>query len=72
MELADNMAGVKTQQATRNIAQQAAKTGLRPDGTSVKPLDLNKAPEDMTDEELRAATNATMPRDSRGRFLSTK
>ena len=25
-------------------------------------------PEDMTDEELRAAAKATMPRDARGRF----
>lgn len=70
MEFADELASVKAATTTRNIAQQAATTGLRPDGTSSKPLDLNKAPEKMTDEELEAAMNAALPeRDARGRFL---
>jgi len=68
MELADNMATTKTETTSQNIAKQAANTGLRPDGSSPKSFDLNKAPEDMTEEELEAAVNMTMPRDSKGRF----
>lgn len=68
MELADAMAGAKTTKTTENIARQAANAGLRPDGSSAKPMNLNKAPEDMTYEELQAAAKATMPRDSQGRF----
>jgi hypothetical protein len=68
MELADAMAGVKTTRTTENIARQAANAGLRPDGSSAKPLNLNKAPQDMTEAELNAAIGATMPRDARGRF----
>jgi hypothetical protein len=70
MDLADAMAGAKTTKTTANIAKQAANAGLRPDGSSAKPLNLNKAPEEMTDEELRAAAKASMPRDNRGRFTS--
>jgi Predicted membrane protein len=70
MDLADAMAGARATKTTENIAKQAANAGLRPDGSSAKPLNLNKAPEDMTDEELRAAAKASMPRDSRGRFAS--
>lgn len=70
MELAEAMAGVKTTRSTQNIARQAANAGLRPDGSSAKPLNLNKAPEDMNEAELKAAINASMPRDNRGRFTS--
>lgn len=72
MDLADALAGAKTVRATENIARQAAQTGLRPDGSSAKPMNLNKAPEDMTNEELEAAVSATLPRDPRGRFTSSK
>lgn len=68
MELADAMAGAKTTRTTENIARQAANAGLRPDGSSAKPLNLNKAPQDMSNDELNAAITASMPRDSRGRF----
>lgn len=68
MDLADAMAGAKVTKTTENITRQAANTGLRPDGSSAKPLNLNKAPEDMTEAELNAAIGATMPRDSHGRF----
>jgi hypothetical protein len=68
MELADAMAGAKTTKTTENIARQAANVGLRPDGSSAKPMNLNKAPQDMTEAELNAAIGATMPRDSHGRF----
>lgn len=54
MELADRTAATKTQKSTKNIAKQAAQTGLRPDGSKAKRLDLNKAPEQMSDEELEA------------------
>jgi hypothetical protein len=44
MELADEMAGEKTASSTKNIAKQAAATGLRPDGSRTKGLDLTKSP----------------------------
>ena len=53
-ELANVIAGQKTEKTTKNIAKQSAQTGLRPDGSSAKRLNLNKAPQDMTDEELDA------------------
>lgn len=71
MEFADEVASLKVADTTKNIAKQAASTGLRPDGSSAKGLDLNKAPEDMDKEELEAAINASMPRDSRGRFIKS-
>jgi len=54
MELVERTAATKTQKSTKNIARQAAQTGLRPDGSKAKRLDFNKAPEQMTDEELDA------------------
>lgn len=54
MEFADEIASQRVVRTTENIARQAAQTGLRPDGSSAKRLNLNKAPEDMTDEELDA------------------
>lgn len=68
MELADNVGTTKAANSVKNIAKQAASTGLRPDGSTVKPMDLSKDPQDMTNEELEAAIGSTMPRDSRGRF----
>lgn len=61
MELSDSMAGEKVESSKKNIAAQAANTGLRPDGSTTK-LNLNKNPQDMTNEELstvikRAARN---------------
>ncbi len=60
MELVDRTAGAKVEKTTANIAKQAAQTGVRPDGSSTK-LNLNKAPEDMTDEELYAVLGQTPP-----------
>lgn len=53
-ELANVIASEKVVKSSQNIAKQAATTGLRPDGSTAKRLDLNKAPEQMTDEELDA------------------
>jgi hypothetical protein len=66
-ELAEEIAATRTVASTQNIAKQAAQTGLRPDGSGARGLDLNKHPEDMTDEELNAAVAASLPRDNRGR-----
>jgi hypothetical protein len=52
MELVDVASETRTQQTTKNIAKQAARTSLRPDGSQAKRLNLNQAPESMTDEEL--------------------
>lgn len=60
MELAERAAGEKVARSSKNIAKQAASTGLRPDGSSAKTLDLNKAPEDMTNEELNAFINSRL------------
>lgn len=54
MELVESAAGEKVARTSKNIAKQAASTGLRPDGSQAKRLNLNKAPEDMSDEELAA------------------
>lgn len=53
-ELADEIAGEKVEATATNVAKQAAQTGLRPDGSQAKRLNLNKAAEDMSDEELAA------------------
>lgn len=55
VEQAERLAKSMNAQSVKNIAKQAAATGLRPDGGSAKRLNLNKAPQDMTDEELYAA-----------------
>lgn len=56
-EQAQRLASSMTAETTKNIAKQAAQTGLRPDGSSAKTLNLNKNPENMTDEELYAYLN---------------
>jgi hypothetical protein len=59
-ELADEIAKSMTADTTRQVKQQAAKTGLRPDGRTARKMDLNKAPQDMTDEELQAVIKAQL------------
>lgn len=54
MELAEEIAANRVVEATKSIKSQAAKTALRPDGSRAKRMNLNKAAEDMTDEELDA------------------
>jgi pyruvate/2-oxoglutarate dehydrogenase complex dihydrolipoamide acyltransferase (E2) component len=61
MEFADEIARHRVENTTRNIAKQAATTGLRPDGSRAKRLDLNKDPEMMTDEELDARIAQAVP-----------
>lgn len=59
--LANDLAEQKTQQVTKEVKRQAAQTGLRPDGSSAKKLNLNKEPHDMTDEELDAYIAQAIP-----------
>lgn len=61
-ELADEIASTKNQETVKNVAKQAATTGLRPDGSSAKRLNLNKDPQDMTMEELYASIGQTPPK----------
>jgi hypothetical protein len=61
MEFADEIAAHRVKQTTQNIVKQTAQTALRPDGSSAKRLNLNKAPQDMTDEELYAVLGQTPP-----------
>jgi hypothetical protein len=52
--LAQDIASDEAREITKNVKSQAAKTGLRPGANSAKPtLNLNKAPQEMTDEELK-------------------
>lgn len=60
-ELANLLADEKVQTSTKNITKQAATTGLRPDGSQSKRLNLNQAPENMSDEELDAAIAQGIP-----------
>ena len=54
MELVDAVASEKTVKTAKNIAKQAASTGLRPDGSRAKRLNLNKEPHEMSNDELQA------------------
>jgi hypothetical protein len=56
MELVEEIAGNKNAQTVKNVARQAAATGLRPDGSSAKRMNLNQAPDKMTLDELYAAS----------------
>lgn len=61
-ELASEIAGEKISSTTKNIKKQAAQTGLRPEGAAAtKTLDLNKLPQDMSDEELDARIALAIP-----------
>lgn len=60
-ELANEIAGEKVESSSKKIAKQAAQAGLRPDGSSTKKLNLNKPPEQMTDEELDARIALAIP-----------
>lgn len=62
MELAEAAAGAKVEKTSKNIAKQAASTGLRPDGSSAKRLNLNQAPQNMSDEELDAIIAQAIPK----------
>lgn len=61
MEFANELASLKNAQTVKNVAKQAATTGLRPDGGTAKRLNLNKNPADMSTEELYAAIGQTPP-----------
>ena len=62
MELVQETAGQKNAQTVKNVAKQAATTGLRPDGSSAKRMNLNKDPQSMTMEELYAAIGQKPPK----------
>lgn len=61
MEFASEIAKHKVADATLNVKKQAARTGLRPDGSGTKKLNLSKPPEQMTDEELDAVIAQAIP-----------
>lgn len=64
MEFAEALMAEKSQRSSENIAKQVAQTGLRPDGSASKGLNLdpNRDPGEMSDEELDAMINRTMPK----------
>lgn len=59
--LSERLASRRVVESTKNIAKQTAATGLRPDGSSAKRMDLNKDPHAMTDEELKAVIAQSIP-----------
>lgn len=61
MELVEETATQKNVRTVKNVAKQAATTGLRPDGSQAKKLNLNQAPEKMSMEELYAAIGQKPP-----------
>lgn len=61
VELSTRLAKSMTADTAKNIAKQAATTGLRPDGSSAKRMNLNKAPQEMTTEELYAVLGQKPP-----------
>lgn len=63
VEFATRMANMKFDQTRTNAVKAAARTSLRPDGsTAKKKLNLSKAPEQMTDEELKAYLDRAIPK----------
>jgi hypothetical protein len=54
VERAERFAERLNEQTVKNITKQASQTGLRPDGSAAKALNLNQQPGDMSDEELDA------------------
>lgn len=60
-ELANEIAGEKIERTTVNLRKQAGKAGLRPGSSGQKRLNLNKAPSEMTDEELDAVIAQGIP-----------
>lgn len=61
VEQAQRLAKSMTADTAKNIAKQAATTGLRPDGSSAKRMNLNKPAHQMSDEELEAKINSVIP-----------
>lgn len=59
--LANDLAHQEAQEITKEVKRKAAQTGLRPDGSSSKKLNLNKEPSDMSDEELDAYLAQAIP-----------
>ena len=62
LEQAERLATRMNQETVKNVAKQAATTGLRPDGSSAKKLNLNQAPQNMSLEELYASIGQTPPK----------
>lgn len=62
MEMVQALAEEMASETQKNVTKQAANTGLRPSGSAPsKSLNLTKAPEDMTNEELDAMIELTVP-----------
>lgn len=62
MEFAEALLADKQVRTTKNIVKQTAQTGLRPDGSSAKRLNLNQSEKTMSLEELYAAIGQTPPK----------
>ena len=62
LEQAERLAAKMNLQTVKNVTRQAATTGLRPDGSSAKRLNLNQSEKTMSLEELYAAIGQTPPK----------
>lgn len=61
VEFAQQLAKNMVAETQKNVTKQTAQTGLRPDGGSAKRLNLNKPPEQMSDDELDAVIAQAVP-----------
>lgn len=61
-ELAGALANDQVAKTSKNIAKQASATGIRPDGSKAKRLDLTKEPGMMSNEELDAYLAKHIPK----------
>lgn len=59
--LVNDLAEQRVETTTKQIKKQAAQTGIRPDGSASK-MNLDKAPHEMTDEELDARIALAIPK----------
>lgn len=61
IEQAERLASRMNVETAKNIARQTAATGLRPDGSSARALNLNRDPSEMTMDELYASIGQKNP-----------
>lgn len=62
IEFAQALLAEQKAATVKNITRQAATTGLRPDGSAARSMNLNKAPQEMSMEELYAAIGQKPPK----------
>lgn len=62
MEFAEALMADRVTETVKEVGKQASQTGLRPDGSSAKRMNLNKDPSEMSLEELYASIGQKPPK----------